>query len=385
MDAKWVNGPPQGPGWFPIAVWLQDPELAARYKAAGINVYIGLWRGPTQEQLAALSAVGMKVICDQNAVGLRHLHDKSIIGWMHGDEPDNAQDMARTWKDDAEAANSARPGMPPQTLEQWGKYGPPIPAQRTIRDYEAIRAKDPSRPVLLNLGQGVANDDYVGRGVRRGHLEDFPEYMKGCDIVSYDIYPVTSPYPHVKDNLWYVPRGVERLLKWAEGRKVVWNVIECTHISSDSKPTPAQVRAEAWMSLIAGSKGLVYFVHEWRPKVNDHALLDDAEMLEAVTALNCQIHELAPVLNSPALGHGVDVKSAARDVPVAATARRHDGATYVFAAGMRAQATTVRFRLEGLPSVAEAEVLGEQRILAVKNGRFEDDFAPYGVHLYRIR
>src|SRR5689334_2780858 len=34
------------PNFFPLAVWLQNPANAARYKAAGINLYVALWRGP---------------------------------------------------------------------------------------------------------------------------------------------------------------------------------------------------------------------------------------------------------------------------------------------------------------------------------------------------
>jgi hypothetical protein len=41
---KWQNGPPADERYFPIAVWLQDPKNAARYKAAGINLCVGLRR-----------------------------------------------------------------------------------------------------------------------------------------------------------------------------------------------------------------------------------------------------------------------------------------------------------------------------------------------------
>jgi len=47
--AQWKNGPPHGSDFFPIAVWLQNPRNAERYKQAGINTYVALWRGPTQE------------------------------------------------------------------------------------------------------------------------------------------------------------------------------------------------------------------------------------------------------------------------------------------------------------------------------------------------
>src|SRR6266496_473834 len=96
---KWRNGLWSDPGFFPLAVWLQAPANAERYRQAGFNVYVGLWRGPTEEQLSGLKQAGMRVICGQNEVALRHRDDSTIIGWMHGDEPDNAQSLGegRGW------------------------------------------------------------------------------------------------------------------------------------------------------------------------------------------------------------------------------------------------------------------------------------------------
>jgi hypothetical protein len=359
--AAWKMGFPTTASFFPIAVWLQDPSDAQRYKAAGINTYVGLWKGPTEEQLAALKAAGIRVVCSQNAVGLAHRDDPVIAAWMHGDEPDNAQ--------------SSGTGQ---------GYGPPILPEVIVKDYERIRAADPSRPVLLNLGQAVAFDDYVGRGVRRNHPEDYPEYCKGGDIVSFDIYPVTSPYKEVQGNLWFVSNGVEHLRTCIGPGKVAWNCIECTHISSAQKATPDQMRAEVWMSLVHGSGGIIYFVHEFKPTANDHALLDDPEMLAAVTRLNGQITKLAPALNSPALTGTVSVKSTNPDVPVDFTARRVGKDVYIFAVGMRNGAATARFQASGLPAGAAVEVIDEGRTIALANGAFEDSFGPWGVHLYRI-
>src|SRR5262245_5615212 len=77
--------------FFPLAVWLQNTVNAEKYRKAGINTYVGLWKGPTEQQLADLKKAGMQLICSQNDVGLKHKDDPSIVGWMHGDEPDNAQ------------------------------------------------------------------------------------------------------------------------------------------------------------------------------------------------------------------------------------------------------------------------------------------------------
>ena len=54
---------------------------------------------------------------------LKHNDDPTIVAWMHGDEPDNAQSLGK------------------------GKgYGPPILPAKIVEDYERIKKADPSRP-----------------------------------------------------------------------------------------------------------------------------------------------------------------------------------------------------------------------------------------------
>ena len=357
--SSWTHGPPSDPAFFPIAVWLQAPNNAAKYRDAGINTYVALWRGPTAEQFEALKAAGMKLVCHQNELGLQRKDDPTIIAWMHGDEPDNAQ------------------------AKQGGGYGPPILPEKIIADYKKVREADPTRPVLLNLGQGVAWDKYIGRGVRSNHPEDYAEYLKGCDIASFDIYPVVHDHADVVGKLWKVPEGVERLRKWGDDKKVVWNCIEASRISNENaKPNAAQIRTEVWMSLIHGSRGLIYFVHQFKPKFSEASLLQDPELLAGVTAINKQVQSLAPALNSPTLPDGVAVTSAA-DAPVDAVAKRQGDATWVFSVAMRDKGAKAAFAVKG--ATGTAEVLGENRTIPVKDGKFEDEFKPYEVHLYRIK
>jgi hypothetical protein len=362
-ESVWKNGPPDDPAWFPLAVWLQDPARAEEYKAIGINVYVGLWRGPTARQLAELKAAGIRAVCEQNRTGLEHVGDPTIIAWMHGDEPDNAQAV------------------------RGGGWGPPVPPATVVERYERMKAADPTRPVLLNLGQGVAWDGWYGRGVRTNKPEDYPEYLKGCDIASFDIYPAVSEDRPVQGSLYMVPYGVQRLVEWTGGAKPVWNCIECTRISNPRvKPTPAQVRTEVWMSLIHGSRGIIYFVHQFRTSAGpfvEAGLLADKEMAEAVGRLNRQVTSLAPVLNAPAPGARVAVASSDESVPVDAMARQHGGETYVFAVAMRDGPTTAAFTVPGLGS-GTAEVIDEGRSIPVKDGAFSDAFKGYEVHLYRI-
>jgi len=360
---KWKNGPSREAGFFPIAVWLQNPSKAKKYLNAGFNTYVGLWKGPTEEQLTELKKAGMKVICNQNAVGLRHVDDPVIVGWMHGDEPDNAQSLGK------------------------GKgYGPPIAPKKIVEDYTIIKHRDPSRPVILNLGQGVAWDQWYGRGVRTNHPEDYPEYLKGCDIVSFDIYPVVHSKPEVSGKLWFVAEGVKRLRKWSQDKKVVWNCIECTHINNPTiKPTPSQVRSEVWLSIIHGSMGLIYFVHEWKPKFNESALLSDSDMLSAVTAINMQIKSLAPVLNSLTIDNEATVSSKNDSAQIALMMKKYKGAIYLFAVGTTDVKTTAKFTIKGAGRKKTIEVLGENRTLSLKSRVFKDQFEPYDVHLYRVK
>jgi hypothetical protein len=372
--SAWSHGPARDPQFFPLAVWLQDPKNAPKYRDLGINTYVALWRGPTEEQLNVLRQHGMKLICSQNERALRLAADDLIIAWMHGDEPDNAQSLGE------------------------GKgYGPPVAPQRIVADYRAIRERDPQRPVLLNLGQGVAWDGWHGRGVRTNHPEDYVEYLAGCDIASFDIYPAVHDRPAVAGKLWYVPFGVTRLRRWGNNEKGVWNCIECTRISNTAvKPTPDQVKAEVWMSIIHGSRGLIYFCHQFQPEFIEAGLLADADMSNAVRTLNRRILDLAPVIHGPPVESHVQLQCDPAELtaecrqllggqPVAFTVRRWERDWYLFAVGMDGQKIRATFSSPELRDALSVEVLDEQRTLALTTGGFSDDFAPYAVHLYRIR
>jgi len=361
---RFSRGLSSDPNYFPIAVWLQDPSQAMRYKSAGINVYVGLWRGPTEQQLAQLKSAGMRLFCSQNRVALTHLDDPTIAGWMQEDEPDNAQEV-----------------RDPVTGKR--HYGAPVKPSKVVEIYQKMHQLDPTRPVMLNLGQWVANRDWNGRG-SEGKPSDYLTYVQGGDILSFDVYPIASyEKPNYQDYLWLVAKGVDQLREWGGPDKTVWNALECTHIgNADRQANPVQVRTEVWMSIIHGSRGIIWFVHQFKPKFDEHALLDDPKMLAAVSAINAQIHQLAPAINSkePA---DVKVVSSNTEVPIDILARKSQGATYVFAVAMRNAASTGAFTLGG-KSAHQAEVLGENRRVEVKDGRLTDSFAPFAVHLYKI-
>jgi len=361
-EPSFTRGLPTSPDFFPVAVWLQSPSNAQKYKDLGINVYVGLWRGPTAEQLDALDAAGIRLFSGQSKAALAFKDRPTIVGWLQNDEPDNAQEL------------------------KGGKgYGPPVTPEAVVERYREIKQADPTRPVMLNLGQGVAWDGWYGRGVRTNHPDDYPEYVKGGDIASFDIYPACSTDKAIAGKLEYVPRGVDRLKKWTDGRKPVWCCIETTGINNvDRKPTPAEVRAEVWMALIHGASGILYFAHHFKPTFIEAGLLADESIAREVAAVNRRIKALAPVLNSPDVPDGATVSSSNKDVPISFVVKCHDGARYVFAVSERDGETTATIQLPDKTD-AKVEVLDEDRALDARAGAWTDRFAGYQAHMYRIK
>jgi hypothetical protein len=356
---KWTLGPSADPAFFPVAVWLQSPPNAARYAAVGVNTFTGLWMGPTEEQLSGLAAAHVTTYCDRGGVWDAHLADPTIAAWMQPDGPDNAQ------------------------MNASGGYDPCVDPSVIRAGYDAFVASDRTRPVYLGLGRGVADTQWNGRGTCTGHTEMYADYAKGGDLLSFHIYPHEDGVP-----IETVAAGVENLRQWSEARKPISATIEASDISGKGRPTPAELSAQVWMSLVHGAAGVQYFCHRFLPTFSETDCLDDAATAAQLTAIDARIRELAPVLNVPSVANGVTVGSLAADSPVDVMLKRHGGATYLFAVEMRAGATTATFALRALPASTTVEAIGEGRALPVSAASgtvsFTDDFSGYAVHLYRL-
>jgi hypothetical protein len=138
------------------------------------------------------------------------------------------------------------------------------------------------------------------------------------------------------------------------------------------------------MALIGGARGLIYFVHQFKPVFREAALLDDPEMMASVTEINRQIRELAPVLNSPTVAGRLTVASTNAGARMATMVKYNEGVTCVFAVNLANQSAHAAFTFLDPNHGRQAEVLGEARHIPVPGQNFADDFAPYAVHLYKL-
>jgi hypothetical protein len=342
---RWPLGPSPEPTFFPVAVWLQSPPNAARYAAAGVNTFTGLWMGPTDDQLAGVWSA--------------HLDDPTIEAWMQPDGPDNAQ------------------------LNASGGYDPCVDPATIQAGYQAFVASDPRRPVYLGLGRGVADTQWNGRGACTGRTEMYADYAKGGDLLAFHIYPHEDGVP-----IETVAAGVQNLVTWSEAKRPISATIEASDINGHGRPTPGEIAAEVWMSLVHGAAGVQYFCHRFMPTFSETDCLDDAPTAAALSAINERIRALAPVLNTPTVANGVEVVSSVATIPVDVMLKRQGGATTLFAVEMRGGTTTATFTLRALPSHVTIEALGEGRTLTATptagGMTFTDAFSSYAVHIYRV-
>jgi hypothetical protein len=137
------------------------------------------------------------------------------------------------------------------------------------------------------------------------------------------------------------------------------------------------------MSLIHGSQGIIYFVHLFGgPKLVEAALLEDNDMLQAVTRINQKLHTLAPILNSPSVSDAVSIETE-KPGQIATMVKRRDDTVYLFAVAMRPQAVVAKFRLN-IGLAGRVSVIGENRSIDLSDTTFIDHFDPYAVHLYKF-
>jgi hypothetical protein len=382
------NGAWADPAFFPLSVWMQEPKNAQKYKDAGVNIYMNLWQGPTEKDLQTLAQAEMAVMVELNDVAIRHKDDPQIVAWQQVDEPDLAHSNANGW-----------PDLKGRKPEDWtatiGQYQPPINPAEIVKQYKILKATA-DKPVYIGFSFGFIYE-YAGRANRKTHFEDYPAYIRGADLVGYDIYPGLHQYKPAAGKYWVEAWGVKKLVDMCQGQKVVWPTIEAAKPRLDHGPK--NFRAEVWMALVHGAMGINYWVHQNPSGVGDlpaisDSVFSDPEMARVFKETNQQITALAPVLNSPTIADGATVASSvaaspevekAGLAPIAAMTKRSHGATYIFAVRLEDTASKATFDVKGLQGKLSAEVLGENRKIDVIDGKFADDFAGLAVHLYKIQ
>jgi hypothetical protein len=310
-----VNGSP----WIPLMVYGACSTFYPSLLADGITLFAQNACGGLEQQLPALSGRAL-------SAGLAGVDDA----------PTGAGRIGAFLPDEADAS---------------GARGKSLPVV--------------ARPglALLTLSSHVfseASPPPGGRGIYGG-------LISRTDVVGFDLYPLQGWCR--RDQLIDVYTAQVELDRLA-GPRPTFQWIEAAGMNCPTDPsvavTPDTVRAEAWLALAGGARGLGFFPAAWTGDVGG-----------AIARVAGEVGALLPALTQPALQ--VDVQSDTGLVRAAAWS--YDNATYVAAVNAGSSAADMTLRMPGLGSRVLG-VLGENRTVKAADNAVTDRIDPLQVHLY---
>lgn len=356
-----VNGKP----FFPLFAWLQDARNFPMLKECGMNATAGAL--PRTSGVANVAGY-LELVRQAGLYGIVPYEagmkgSPALLGYIHGDEPDLTHN------------ENGRKAVKRQPAE-------------TLKDYQAIKAADPTRPVFMTL---TAHFMPAFRKADEAFLEPlYPDYIKSTDVVGFDIYPI---YGWNKPQwLHRVYDGAAQLTQMAGGRPVyAW--IETSRGGQFTGPlerqhevTPAHIKAEVWESICAGATAIGYFTHIWKPGYKQFGV--PLENRRALREINDQITRLTPEILGARPRRAVTL-SAEGGAQVAMMAKETSGTLSIFTVRYDTAGTTApaaaTIKVEGLPAGEEVFVVDEGRKLKGEAGEFKDQFEPLAVHIYQIK
>ena len=374
-ETEFSNGFPSD--FFPVAFWLLDPTTEIEnYRKLGMNLNVEFFGDPIVNlgrKLDILKDNGMYAIvkfkdqtwaavngaCGPNAASV-------VRGWNQiVDEFDLANDPDHLWE-----MGKVNPwtglirGETPCTPDDGSTRAIPYHPSEIQQQYGVIKSVDRTRPVYGNMGAALAWDRFNGRGVGptgpgtntcgvlHGGSADYPEYIKGLDIVSFDHYPTTfdprsggpnpagQRFPEAYRNFEIIGRAMRDRLgrNWcvdqttgkvkpymffvetAPINNAFWNetatppdgttlplpsgapIVNIQH-AARGRPSGYDVYRQVMLGIAGGGAGVQYFGYGLTGSgvavARTGGIFENTDIIQAVHAMSKKFHQLSSVLTSP--------------------------------------------------------------------------------------
>lgn len=285
-----------------------------------------------QEVLDKAQALGLHVIPEgigATSPGLQRFRSHpAVLAWNSGDEPDCAN----------------------------------VPPVQVGVNVDAIRDVDPNHLIYTT----VANPDLLN------------QYAPYADVFSNDPYPLAGG----NTNTVAVANATARARAAVGPGRALWMVPQCFGYAKGpwNIPTPTQERSMTYQALIEGANGLIWYAYD----DIQFKVLDHPELWAMLKQLTREIKTLTPTLLEPAcdgqrFAAGPD--KSLRGVSI----RLGNEVTVLTAHSNEKDLGQQELGVPGLPASGQAEVMFEDRSIDVVDGKIKDAFAPYAVHVYRMK
>jgi hypothetical protein len=275
------------------------------------------------DQLAQLAGreLGVLPIQARGASGAR------LAGWTYPDEPENN-------------------GWTPERL---------------ARTYSYPRGSD----------DGLVSFVTTTSGFLHGGAATARAFARLADVAGFDLYPLN----HCQSDLAAV-YDAQRAFVRSVGAMPTFQWIETGPIVSSYcggfRMTPAQLRAEAWLAVVGGARGIGFFTHTLKPASDFGVASDVAHAIQRFAGLAGAV--------KPGLV-GTTIGSSSDSGAIKVLARRAGKRVYVFAVNALPQRVRAQLTVPGLGQ-GKASVFAERRSVVVSSDRLADTFGPLAVHVY---
>jgi hypothetical protein len=305
---------------FPRMVWKQCPWAYPQSLAGGVNVFMGTGCGNVEAQMSTLHGKAYAVL----DVSHRGPEWRSLIGFHQLDEADEHVEK-------------------PEDLPLL----PPSKASRRVT-FLTLTNHFYSHSAPLPQGRGM-----------------YPGLIARAEMIGFDLYPLQVWCR--RKALHDVFEAQRELVILAKGKPTFqWIEAGPMNQCGGLDPSAALVRAETWLAIAGGARGIGWFPDVWSPSIG-------AE----ISRLSAEIEALAPAL----LAEEGSATVSPADSPIRAGVRRLNGATYVIAVNSWLDAATAKIRVPGLATGA-VRVWGENRTVPVRDGVLRDSIRGLRARIY---
>lgn len=320
-------------GYFIIGTQWPRPDEMATWKARGVNTVVdqpGDVVDPNWD--AAATSLNLKMI--KSAPELTDVNNPNVVAWAQLDEP---------------TTRHAEENLP-----------------LNIAKYQQWKSLAPGMPIFENFGGGDILHDSVSL------IASY--FNQTADWICNDYYPVTNGLPITDLER---PIDVVAFMTSKPQLAYIETSYQVNWSSSGRGPTRDEVRAEIWLAIVRGVKGIIYFPQSTAS--NDATTPDVAA---EITTQNATITSLSQVLESPINPQHLITSGPS---PLRSASWQYNNTSYfVFvnpAPNAVAQAT---LSIGGFAGSVSANVLNENRTVTIQNGQVNDSFDPFSVHIFVV-
>jgi hypothetical protein len=195
-----------------------------------------------------------------------------------------------------------------------------------------------------------------------------------------------DPYPGFPGGNMRIISGFTEMARRAAKNRPVVVVLQSFYDEGQRMPNPTELRCMTYLSLIHGANGILYYAYDYKGAVLH---TKEKAVWQALKTLATEMDQLRPVLTAPPCESMQAVKKGKTEIDLRLISEGKS--CYLLAANPdKEPVRNVGFEIKPTRSGADlkladqTQVLFENRNISVLNRGWSDDFAGYGVHLYKI-